>query len=266
MIKIGDHNTIMNDRNLFNQIIYTTLPDALRLLNERQKDTELTSKVEGLLNGKIPQIFKDKKCGIMARQLATPNRENRVFISTANKNNLHPVFLEYFDDKFTSNNKYKHSLGQLLIQDESDEKNSKTVEKIKIVDFSKYDGKALKDVKTLWGESLVDFHKKIFKLCGIENFSFFNEIDWYEKHNEKPFDFYKNFFLLITCYGILFENFLWSKDNSESKFTRDVILPALEEVINLTGVKPIIVPIDPFDMEMDSFWYQQLPIVKKLIK
>lgn len=39
-ISIGDYNKIMSDRNIFNQIVYTSLPEALRLLDERQKDTE----------------------------------------------------------------------------------------------------------------------------------------------------------------------------------------------------------------------------------
>jgi len=266
MIKIGDYEKIMSDRNLFNQIVYTSLSDALDLLEKRREDPVLVATINKHLNVKIPQIFKDKKCAIMARQLATPNYENRTFISIAQKNGLDPVFIEYFNDKFTSNNKYKHSLGQLNIKNDISKNNNETVEKIKIVDFSKYDGKKLKDVKTLWGEPLVDFHKNLFKLYDLDNFSFFNELDWYKKNNEKPIDFYVKFFLLVSCYGILFENFLWSKDNSESKFTKEVILPAIEIVENITGVKPIIVPIDPLDTETDSFWYEHLPVVKEVIK
>jgi len=33
---IGDYNKIMSDRNIFNQTVYTLLPEALRLLKERQ--------------------------------------------------------------------------------------------------------------------------------------------------------------------------------------------------------------------------------------
>ncbi|OGI88526.1 hypothetical protein A2995_00010 [Candidatus Nomurabacteria bacterium RIFCSPLOWO2_01_FULL_33_24] len=266
MIKIGDYNKIMSDRNLFNQIVYTPLSDAIKLFNERQKDPKLMAKVKKLLNRNIPKVFKDKKCGIMARQLATPNYENRRFISLVKENGLHPVFIEYFDDKFTSNNKYKHSLGQLHIQNKIDKNGKECVEKITIIDFNKSNGKKLKDIKTLWGESLIDFHKKLFDLYNINDVSFLNEIDWYEKKNEKPIDFYVNFFLLITCFGILFENFLALKGDTEAKFTKDVVLPALEKVINLTGVKPLIVPLEPIDIETDNFWYYHLPIVKKLIK
>ncbi len=56
-IKIGDYNTIMNDRNIFNQIVYTSLSEALRLLDERRKDPELMAKVGKLLKGDMPEIF-----------------------------------------------------------------------------------------------------------------------------------------------------------------------------------------------------------------
>ncbi|MFA6392497.1 MAG: hypothetical protein WCW54_00205 [Candidatus Paceibacterota bacterium] len=45
-ISIGDYDTIMSDRNIFNQIVYTPLSEALRLLDERQKDPELMAKIE----------------------------------------------------------------------------------------------------------------------------------------------------------------------------------------------------------------------------
>lgn len=202
----------------------------------------------------------------MARQLATPNHENRTFISLAKENGLHPVFLEYFDDKFTSNNKYKHSLGQLRIQDKTDKNGNKVVENITVIDFNKSNGKKLKNIKTLWGESLVDFHKRLFDLYNLKDFSFFEETNWYKKGNEGPIEFYTNFFLLVTCFGILFENFLLLEDDVEGKFTKDVVLPALKRTIHLTGVKPLIVPVEAVDLETDDFWYYHLPIVKKAIK
>ena len=148
MTEIGDYKNIISDRNLFNQTVYTPLSEAIKLLNERHKDPELVARVSKLLNNNIPNIFKENKCGIMARQLATPNHENRTFISLAKENGLHPVFLEYFDDKFTSNNKYKHSLGQLHIQKKIDKNGNKVVENITIIDFNKSNGKKLKEVKS----------------------------------------------------------------------------------------------------------------------
>jgi len=62
-VSIGDYDKIMSDRNIFNQIVYTSLPEALRLLKERQKDLVLMAKVEKLLKGDIPEVLRNKKCG-----------------------------------------------------------------------------------------------------------------------------------------------------------------------------------------------------------
>lgn len=268
MSLLGDYNKIISDRNLFNHIVYTPLSDALLLLEERKKNPELTKKIKKLLKNKIPKICKKQKCAIMARQLATPNYDSKLFISVARENNLSPVFLEYFSDKFTSNNKYKHSLGQLCIQNSIDKNGEECIEKITIIDFNKSNSKKLKDVKTLWGQSLVDFHRKLFKTEDFHGLYFLEEEhDWYKKKkDETPFEFYVNFFLLVSCFGILFENFLISKNEDESQFTKEVILPAFEKVVRLTGIKPLIVPLSPIDLENDSFWYYHSPNIKSSIK
>ena len=116
MIKIGDYDKIMSDRNIFSRIIYTPVFEALQLLEKRRKDTELIAKVEKLLKGDIPECFrKDKKCAILFRQIATPNYETKRFIALAKKNNLHPIICEYYDDKFAPENDFKYSLGMLTL-------------------------------------------------------------------------------------------------------------------------------------------------------
>ncbi len=266
MIKIGDYEKIISDRNIFNQVVYTPLSEALRLLDERRKDKELVKKVETLLKGDIPEFFKKSKCSVLFRQIATPNHESRRFISLAKENGLYPVFFEYYDDKFTSCNAFKHSLGQLHIPTKTGKKNGSTVEKITIIDFNKHGSKKLREIKTLWGESLIDFHKKLF---GVHNYSnedicFYDASNWYKNNGGEAIKYYTKFFLLFISSGILFENFLTSKD-SEGDFTKKVVLPALEEVINMTGVKPLIVPLEPLDIESENFWYNHLLKVKTII-
>ncbi|MFA6177880.1 MAG: hypothetical protein WC694_03255 [Candidatus Paceibacterota bacterium] len=266
-IKIGDYNTIMNDRNIFNQVVYTPLSEALRLLEERRKDPELVAKVEKLLKGDIPEVLKNKKCAVLFRQIATPNHETKRFIALAKENNLHPVIFEYHNDKFTSNNQFKHSLGQLNIQKKCSKNGNYNVEKITIVDFAKYDGKKLKEVITLWEEPLVNFHKKLFELHGydVKSIDFFEASDWLKGNGGKAIDYYTNFFLVFSCLGILFENFLMSKD-SEGDFTKKVVLPSMENVINLTGVKSLIVPIEPIEIETDKHCISYHPKIKTLIQ
>jgi hypothetical protein len=256
MIKIGDYNAIMADRNIFNQIVYTPLSEALRLLEERQKDKELMAKVKKLLKDEIPEIFEEnKKYAVQFRQVAVLNKEGDHFIKISKENNLKPVFFEYHDDKFTSNNAYKHSIGQLRILSDHKKKYSMPLEKVTIVDFNNHNGSKLKDVFTLWNEKLIDFHRRVFDLHGHkkEDLYFYDASEWFKKKGGKASEYYFHFFLIFVCYGILFENFL-TTDDSEGDFSRNIILPTLERVINETGVKPLIVPLEPIDSEDEEYW------------
>ncbi|MCX6752556.1 MAG: hypothetical protein NTZ87_03625 [Candidatus Nomurabacteria bacterium] len=266
MIKIGDYNTIMNDHNIFNQIVYTPLSEALRLLDERRKDPVLMAKVEKLLKGDIPEILKNKRCGVLFRQVATPNHETKRFLALTKENGLHPVIFEYHEDKFTSNNEFKHSLGQLHIQKKCSKNGDYNVEKITVIDFNSHNGKKIKDAKTLWGESLTDFHKRLFTIheYNMKDDNFCDASGWFKKNGGKAIYYYTNFFLLCSCFGVLFENFLTSK-NSEGDFTKEVVLPSVENVINIVGVKPLIVPLEPMDIETDELWISYHPKIKTLI-
>ena len=266
--KIGDYDTIMNDHNIFNQIVYTPLSEALRLLDERRKDSELMAKVGKLLKGDIPEFFKNKKCAVLFRQIATPNYETKRFISLAKENGLHPVIVEYHDDIFSpDSNPFKHSLGKLHINKGTCMKTgNELVENFSVVDFNEHKGNKISEVKTLWSESLIDFHKFLFlNHFKDEEVTTWDGSEWLKIRGAHPCDYYKYVFLVFICNGILFENFLTSKDY-EGDFSKKIVLPAIEEVINITGVKPLIVPIEPFDTELDDYWTYHDLNVKQLIK
>jgi len=263
MISIGDYSKIISDRNIFNQIVYTPLSEALRLLEERQKDIELLNKVKKILEGDIPGPLKNiNKYGIQFRQIATPNNEAEHFLKVTDGFGLIPVFMEYHQDKFSSNNCYKRSLGQLNIQGKVNKKDEFVIEKIGIMDFNKHNGKKLTEVVTHWDEPIVDFHRRLFDVCGFNNkkCSFFDTSEWVKNHGATPEEYYKHFLLLFVGHGILFENFLL--EGEDARFSQDVILPAIESVVNLTGVKPLIVPIGPLDMDNDDFWFYYQPDIK----
>lgn len=263
--KKWDYDAIMSDRKLFNETVYTPLSEAIRLLDERQKDPELMKKVEELLGGDIPEVLKNRKCGVQFRQIATPNNDTKHFISINESFELSPIFFEYFDDKFTSNNDYKHSLGKLNIQNFVDKNDYFQVEKFTIIDFNKYNGKKIKEVLTLWNEPLIDFHKSLFSEEGyqLSNMKFYDASKWFKNHGPEAIKYYSDFFLLFVAHGILFENFLFNKEDSE--FTQKVALPALYDVIKKTKNKPLIVPIGPIDIENDHHWISYSKKIKKLI-
>lgn len=264
-ISIGDYDTIMADRNIFNQIVYTPLSEALRLLDERQKDPILMAKIEKLLKGDIPEVLKNKKCGVFARQVATPNFDTQRFIKLAQNNQLEIVLFEYPDDKFASKNIFKHSLGQIRINNGLNHKGEYLVEKINIIDLVKYDGKKIKELLTLWGEPLIDFHKKLFKHYELpEDIIFYDISKWYYKNGGCASKYYLNYLSLFVSNGILFENFLLLK-GCEDDFIKSVLLPTIEKIINLTGVKPLIVPLDPIETESDEYWISHPFKIKHLI-
>ena len=50
------------------------------------------------------------------------------------------------------------------------------------------------------------------------------------------------------------------------KFSQEILLPAIENCIKLTGLKPLIVPIPPMDIEEDEKWVFYDSFIKKNIK
>ncbi len=266
MLKIGDYNTITSDRNIFNQIVYTPLSEALRLLDERRKDPVLMAKVDKFLKGNVPDIFKNNKCGILSRHIATPNNESRRFISIAKESGLYPVFFEYHDDKFVPKNDFKYSLGKLTLNHGVGKNGGQKNEFFNIIDFNTSNGKKIRDIKTLWSEPLVDFHKKLFTVLDYKNTDvlLYDASGWFKDNGGKAVDYYTNLLLMFTCYGILFENFLISK-STEGDFTKEIVLPSIEKVMNLVGVKPLIVPLEPLDLETEDFWLNHLSKIRESI-
>lgn len=264
--EIWDYNKIISDKEIFYKTIYTPLSDALKILEERQKDENIRKKVEAFLDGDIPKCFTTKeKNGYQFRQIATPNYEGQWFIKITKAFDLGTNFCEFKKDKFTTNNNFKLSLGQIKIHSGFDKEGKAIIEKKNIIDIKENDGKKLQDVCTNWGEPLLDFHRKSFNLYGLsEGIKFHDLSEWHEDHNSNSIDNYVSIFLLFITHGILFENFLI--DGKEKLLTERVILPALEKVIKITGLKPLIVPVPPMDKEFDEFIVYHLPLIKKVIK
>ncbi len=262
-----DHEELMTNKALFYESIYTPLSQAIKILEERQKDPKIKEKVLNALKGNIPEpLRREGKHAVQFRQIATPNIDTQWFLELTKDNGLSPVFFEYHDDKFTSNNHFKHSLGQLRLHKNLNKKGNFIEEKITVVDFAKHDGKKIKEVVTIWSEPIVDLHRRLFKVCGYpeESSVFYDASEWLKNNGSDASGYYENFLLLFMCHGVLFENFLF--DESEGEFTRNVFIPAFEKVSILIGVKPLIVPIPPMDYQEDTHWVSYDPMIKNYIQ
>lgn len=235
--------------------IYTSIHKAIVELESRQNNFEIKKYVNGLLNGDIPSQLSNKPKFVLTRQVATPNFETKRFLHLCAFSDYDPLLLEYHQDKFTSNNEHKRCLGKMPIFNGYRNNRSVGHKFEMIVDFNAANGKKLFDVKTLWGESLISFHKKLFK---VEKISYTEDLfldvsDWLMMHGGKPKDFYKSFLALFMVNGILFENYL-IEDEHENRILHECILPAFKEIYEETGLKPLIVPLEPTHVEGDLYW------------
>ncbi len=166
---------------------------------------------------------------------------------------LQPIFWEYYDDKFTSNNECKHALGKMGFYHGIGKKGGSKIEHTNIIDFNTSDGKPIDSVKTLWSQKLVDFHHELLnKYFPTLKDNYFDASAWFLKHGISAKNYYKNFLKLFLKHGILLENFML--DEKEIGFTKEIVLPALIEIYEETGEKALIVALEPTDIEGAEFW------------
>jgi len=266
MIQIPDIEVLIADRLLFNAFIYTPINDAVRMLEERSGDESLEETVKNNLSVEIPSVLQKSSCAFLSRHVATPNYETRRFINLVEATQkLTPVLGEYIDDKFVSNNVLKHGLGRLGFYQGRDREGNMKTEFCNCIDFNASNGKKISEIKTLWGQSLVDFHHEFFtKTYLAHDTMFFDASGWYLKAGGNAINYYHNLLLLFVRNGILFENFML--DKKELLFTKEIFLPAFIKIVQETGVKPLIVALEPTEIEGDIFWNCYPPESMSFIK
>lgn len=252
---------LVNNREKFDNYVYfSTMEEAMAELERRRNDKDLQTKVaEYFKDVGIPEPFKHEPRLTLFRQVATPNIEVSRFLIIADGVEMKPLFLEYYDDKFTSNNEWKLYLGKLAFYEGVGKKGGNKIGYKTIIDFNKFNGKLIRDVETLWGENLVNFHKSLFSVnyTHIDDNIFFDGSAWFAKCGGNAGDYYKYFLALMIEKGILLENFMLS--DSEHFFTKQIFLPAFNFIYTNFGIKPIIVALNPTQLEAEEFWLCQNP-------
>ena len=265
-----DIETLISDRTAFNAFVYTPLHDAMKELEARQSDPKLLEYLEKTLPAGVPEILKGKKHTFLSRDVATTNYEARrfVYINDA-MDDFTPVFWEYAQDKFTPEvNEAKHALGKMTFYAGRAKNGTEIIQKVNIIDFQVSTGKKISEVMTKWGQPLIDFHHELFSFTGqrISDIIFYDASEWYAKSGLTVDKYYKHLFKLFLVHGINFENFLLENAH-EKQFICDVFLPAFISILEDTGKKPLIVALEPTDMEGNSFWHyypiESMDYVKK---
>lgn len=191
---------------------------------------------------------------MLFRHVATSNYEIQRFAMVADAYpELTPIIFEYQDDTFNDLNEYKHHLGKLRFHKGINKHGELLFERMSIIDFPASNTKPLSSLRTFSGEGLVDLHHRLLKA------SFPNLVDitydlsrWLRDIAPSARDYYKTFLKLFVKDAILFENF--ALDGRERLFTQEVILPAIIDIESECGYKPIIVALEPTEIEGDNFW------------
>ena len=238
---------LMSDRDAFSKFVYTPVTEAVKVLNERKNNKNLADYIN------LPNFISGEPKAVIFRQLITPNYEVLRFISAVDALGMTPLFFEYLNDKFTSNNDWKYFLGRLCFHKGINSKGERIIEYLTILDFAKHDGKRISDILLLSGKKLVDFHHNIF-LRKFPQFAhnIFDGSDWLLSDGRDAKSYYKKFLKFFLKNGVLFENFML--DDREKDFNEKVFLPAFIDVYKETGHKPIIVALEPTEIEGDDFW------------
>jgi hypothetical protein len=238
--------------------IYTPLEEAKKEIERRWNDEELKKKVEKFLNNDIPDIFKNEPCAVLVRDIITPNNEFRFFMDIASDLNMKTVFVEYSKSKFVAKNLNKYHLCCPHCYEDPVNLINPIIKKNKIVDFNLMEGKPLNEVITKDGQNLIDFHHKILKerYPHIKDEDIFDFYDWFNNHRNVDGYYYLHYLALFLCFGILFDNFIFS--NGEKEFTEEKIIPSIKKLTEIFGVKPLIVPATPLEYENNLFWWYYL--------
>jgi hypothetical protein len=251
----SEFDELMMDKEAFENYLYTHWEDAVEELRKRKDDAKLQAYVDSLLPNGVPPAMEAGDCMGLFRHFATSNYEVRRFLIVADSlAHLKPLLLGYSADKFNDRNEWKHMAGKLCFFKGCNKKREWLFESENIINFNTSHNLPLTEVPTLWGESLVEFHRRLFLKNYPQHEDAIQDLSiWLRSFGPTAKDYYKPFFALFLRHGILFENFL-PTSAKESGFTRDVILPAFRELERESGYRPLIVTLDPSSLEGHKFW------------
>lgn len=243
-----DIDALMADRKAFDAFLYTPIEQAASELRKRSNVASDRNFWE------VPNYLVGEMKAVTHRQVVSPTCDIQHFIDSANMIDCEPIYLSYHEDKFTTLNATKLHLGKLLFYGQKGRNGGRNINKAVVIDFHKAEGKPISSINTLWGQSLVNFHRELFLAkYPTPTPNIVDDSDWYKIHGPNPRNYYVSLFLSLVKHGILFENFLLS--GKEAAFTKSIVLPAFIEAVKVTGMRPLIVPMVPTDIESDRFWY-----------
>ena len=258
----NSHNTLFIESNR----LYVTPEVAKDEIWKRFYDEDLQKEVALFLGNDIPQVFQGRPRVVLARSVASPNKEAVHFLNIAEKLNLQPLFLEYLSDKFVSKNFDKHHLSRLFFYNETGKRGGSRVTTQQIVDVDCFDGKPINTVQTKWNESFVAFHHRLFNDVLSHDYleSSADVSTWLKRQGGNAKTYYPKYLALFICYAVYAELFLLDTDD-DRLFFENIVLPAVSVVEKNFGMLPLITHISPVHLGADISWKYYPEFVKTCI-
>jgi len=206
----------------------------------------------------------EKPVAVVAPALVTPNLEFEYFMDIQGEVPLDVLFYEYGDDKFVHMNYEKKCLAELVFFKADGNGVKHIVDKQRIVDFQKFQGKPMSQVTTLTGENFIDFHHRLTRQYFQRSVPVIDFSSWFSSAADFDEEFsYLRYLSLFLKNAILFGNFTTSKH--ESSFTEECVLPAFKRLHDVFGIVPLIVPIEPAETDDVGYWCYYSDEVRALI-
>jgi len=235
------------------RIRYFSLDDAREEIRRRWADLVLRQSVKEWLGDRMLPEFRERPRAVLFRQLTSPDNGFVFFRQCANYLGLSPFLVEYHEDRFARGNAEKEALIRPMARNDDGE-----CRMVGIASRSSTEGKSIAEICTWNGRSLPDFHRDLMRFAGYGDVEWQDHSGWYRGIG-KPCEYYHYIYAHAIAHSIWFETFAEPEESeSESRFVKQVALPALEEIRSRFGLDPLIVRLYPEEQrdEEDLHWWQ----------
>lgn len=234
---------------------FVTKHDAIAELKRRRKNTALKELLDMRREGMNLLPSAKTPYAVFFRQLGTPSHETLRFLRILKGTKLAPLILEYHGDKFVSaGNSYKRSLGKMPIYQYTGADGRDMVKYSTILDFNKWNGKSLSEIRCMDGSGLIGFHHKLLsRIAKVDPKALCHDAtEWFASHGDRADKYYTALLSNFLRDAILFEHFEASA--AEETFVQSIMMPAFQRVEIQYGYQPLIVELVPATQEKRAFW------------
>jgi hypothetical protein len=244
---------------IMNDDIYLSIDEARDELRRRWHDLELRRAIETELGHCFIDLFKKGPRGCYWPPLASPTRAFEWFVHLARYVGSEPTALECSGDYFSRGNDEKVGLSRLRVT--NSEQQPCLVDCLSLHAANR---KEIRSLTTRMGIPLVELHRILLRESELAIEC--QDISDWTANIGKAAAYYDPFFSHFIAHGVLFETYDLDTEY-ESKFTKEVVLPAFNNVKSRYGLSPMIVNLYPSNQtqQEDFYWWSYGPRLSRYI-